>query len=464
MKLLIAVGWLLVILVAFNIAIAHAQGEATPTVSPVATEQATEEITPEALTSTWTPSPTTFTSVAEATTTATVAATTSWTPIPIITEVTSEAVTPTNTLEVVASQTASALTTMPSTMATLETQSAPTVGGTVSPTPSLTALLPITTSVANTPALTPTQEVSPSISPTSSSQPSPTLEISISPTFQPTEMATTISTVSQVTVSPSPTAIPSVSPLNLNFYIEGALDPIVLGETFEFRIMASESSNVTGLETAGICAYDGNFLSFPDGSSPEAGTWHFSIATDLNEDDLPLALTNVTAIATGQSTVTCLLQGVDDETLSSFQSVDIQVIDPLQLSVTVSTHSPQPISLILLDSVGNIFESQTIIDDNFLFDNLSPGIYIVQIAQSEYLSEITEVALVDSSLDVTCNLIFGDLDRDNDVDVEDLAILQSTYRSLSDLRRLAANLYLSDDKTSCFVETLASTAVTTSNH
>lgn len=462
MKLLIAVGWLLVILVALNIAIAHAQGEATPTVSPVAREQSTEEITSEPLTSTWTPSPT-FTSVPEATPTAT--ATASWTPIPINTEVTPEAMTPTSTLEVLASETTSALTTTPSTTATFETQNAPTIGVTVSPTPSSTALLPSATSVANTPTLTPTEEVAPSISPTSVSQPSPTLEVSTSPTLQPTEMTTTTSTVSPVTASPSPTAIPSVSPLDLNFYIKSALDPVVLGETFEFRLMASETFNTTGLETAGICAYDGNFLSFPDGSTPETGTWHFRIAADLNADNAALATTNVTAMAIGQSTVTCVLQGVDgEETISSFQAVDVQVIAPLQLSVTVSTYSLQPISFLLLDDAGNILESQTITEDNVLFDNLLPGIYIVQIAQPEYLSAITEVAIADSSLNITCNLVFGDLDRDNDVDAEDLAILQSTYRSLPDLRLLAANLYLSDDNTSCFVETLAQTSTTTSNN
>ena len=448
MKLVIAVGWLLVVLVVLNIAIAHAHSEAIPTVSPEAMEQSTEEITPEPLTSTLTPSPT-FTSVPEATPTATA----SWIPISTNTEVTLEAVMPTNTLEVVASETTSALTATPSVTATLETQTMPT--------PSSATLSPSATSVASTPTLTPTEAVSPSISPTSASQPSPTLDISITSTFQPTEMATTTSTVNPVTVSPAPTAIPSASRFNLNFYIESALDPIVLGETFELRIVASEAFNTAGLETAGICAYDGNFLTFPDGSTPEAGTWHFRIAVDLNEDDVAVASTNITAIAIGQSTVTCVLQGVDgEETISSFQAVELQVISPLQLSVAVSTHSSQPINATLSNAEGTAVASVAVIEGGIHFGNLAPGVYILRVTQPEHLSAVGELVIEDTALNVNCELVFGDLDGDEDIDGEDLTILQTTYRSLTDLRFLAANLYFTDN-TSCFVETSPQASVIT---
>jgi len=256
-----------------------------------------------------------------------------------------------------------------------------------------------------------------------------------------------------------------VSPFDLNFYVESTADSVVLGEVFELRLVASTAFNATGLAVEGICAYDSNFLLFPDELTSEAGTWHFRIVGDLSEDNATLASTLVTAIAIGRSTITCVLQSIDgEETLSSFQAVSVQVIAPLQLSVTVSTYSLQPISFILLDDVGNILESRTITEDNFLFDNLLPRIYVVQIAQPEYLSAITEVTIADSSLNITCNLVFGDLDGDHDVDVEDLAILQTRYRSLPNLRLLAANLYLSSDNTSCFVETLAQAFATTSNN
>lgn len=489
MKLLIAVGWLLVILAALNIAIAHAQGEATLMVSPVAMEQSTEEITLEPLTSTWTPSPT-FTSVPEAISTAT--ATASSTPIPTSTEVTPEVVMPTNTLEVVASETASALTTTPSPTATLEiqtvptirvtispipsstaslpsatsiastpmtpattpsptatleTQTVPTIGmtETVTPTPSLATLSPSVTSIANTPTLTPTEAVSPSpsISLTPASQSSPTLETSVSPTFQPTEMATITSTVSPDTVSPSLTATSPVSSLDLNFYIEATLDPVALGEAFEFRIVASEVFSATGLETAGICAYDSNFLSFPDHSNSEAGTWLFRIAADLNEDDAVLASTNVTAIAIGQSTVTCVLQAVDgEETISSFQAVEVQVIAPLQLSVAVSTHALHPINATLSNMDGTAVASGTVIEGGIHFGNLVPGVYILRVTQPEHLPAVTELVLEDTALNVNCELVFGDLDRDEDIDGEDLTILRNAYHSLFDLRVLATNLYL----------------------